>query len=277
MKTTINFSGILPKSMIFALLWLVAFQPDPLIAKIYKYKDENGKTHFTNNPSSIPMRYRKKDSVQKLREVYEPSAKGSRGADADGDSDKSEKDKSGKSKGIGPRDIALIKRTIEVFKTGIALGEKYKGATPTFPNGQGAVNAIQSVLPVKESLAKDLEGTQVAELKGALGFLKQSIAQDRDTASVGTGLKRRISSIFSRLASEAEQQASLIKQLEDGLKNAKKKEEEDKKKKAEEAEKKKEEEAKKAEEEAKRKKEEANKKAEETEEAEVEEEESYNR
>jgi hemerythrin-like domain-containing protein len=67
-----------------------------------------------------------------------------------------------------------------------------------------------------------------------LGFLKQSISQDHEAASIGTGLKRRISSIFARLASEGEQQASLIKKLEDALKNAKKAAEESQRK-AEEA------------------------------------------
>jgi hypothetical protein len=259
MKTTLDFPRVFLKAMIFALLWLVAFQPEPVMAKIYKYKDENGKTHFTNNPSSIPMRYRKKDSVEKFRGVYEPPPSNASGqASAEGDKNKSDKDK-----GFSPRDITLIKRTIEVFKTGTALGEKYKGATPTFPNGQGAVNAIQSILPVKESLAKDLEGTKVIELQGALGFLKQSISQDHEAASIGTGLKRRISSIFARLASEGEQQVSLIKKLEDALKNAKKKQEEAKKKKEEEAKKKKEEETRKAAEEAKQKAEESQRKAEE--------------
>ena len=262
MNTIIGPTPVFPKVMIFALLGLLALQPDPVMAKIFKYKDENGKTHFTDDPSSIPLRYRKKDSMKKFKGVYEPPPPGASGrASADGDK------KDGKEKGFSSQDVALIRKTIQVFKTGIALGEKYNGATPTFANGQGAVNAIQSTLPAKESLASELEGTTVPELKGALGFLKQSIAQDRDTASVGTGLKRRITAIFSRLASEGEQQASMIKKLEGALKEAKKKKEEAKKKKEEEAKRKAEEDKRKKEEEAKRK----------TEEEAGKEEESYNR
>ena len=47
MKSTLVHSRAFLKTMIFALLALIAFQPDPAIAKIYKYKDEHGKTHFT--------------------------------------------------------------------------------------------------------------------------------------------------------------------------------------------------------------------------------------
>ena len=93
-----------------------------------------------------------------------------------------------------------------------------------------------------------------------MGFLKQSIAVDQQTTSVGQGLKRRIVSIFNRLVDEGKQQAALIKKLEQALKNSEKKKAEAKKKKAEEAEKKKAEEAeKKKVEEAEKKKEEESK------------------
>ena len=251
MKYTIGCSGILSKAMIFALLGLIAFQPDPAVAKIYKYKDEHGKTHFTDDASKIPLRYRKKDSVGKFREVNEPAPasgalKSSAGQEASaGD----------KSKGDGilsSQEVALVGKTIQVFKVGIVLGSRYENVQPNFSNGLGAVNAIQSALPLKESLASELAGTKVPELQEALGFLKQSIAVDQQTKSVGQGLKRRIVSILSRMVDEGKQQAALIKKLEQALKNSekkkaeakKKKEEEDKKQAAEEAKKKKEEEAK---------------------------------
>lgn len=42
-------------------------------AKIYKYKDENGKTHFTNDPSKIPEEYREEnESAQPIKK--EPAA-----------------------------------------------------------------------------------------------------------------------------------------------------------------------------------------------------------
>ena len=33
----------------------------PASAKIYKWKDENGKTHYTDSPAKIPKKYRSKD------------------------------------------------------------------------------------------------------------------------------------------------------------------------------------------------------------------------
>jgi hypothetical protein len=53
--------------IIVALLWL--FQT-PLWAKIYKWKDDQGKLHFTDDRAKIPLKYREK--VQKFKGVTEP-------------------------------------------------------------------------------------------------------------------------------------------------------------------------------------------------------------
>jgi len=240
--------------MIFALLALIAFQPDPAIAKIYKYKDDQGKTHFTDDPSSIPMRYRKKGSMKKFRGVAEPTPEVST-------STKSSKKKSEeKEVGLSSKSEGLIKQTIQVFDAGVALGKRFKNIMPNYTNGVQAINAIQCALPMKETLVSELEGTKVSELQGALGFLKQSISVDKQTKSIGAGLTTRIAGILTRLVSGGEQQATMIKGLKKALKDSEKKKAEAQKKKEEEAKKEKEEAAKrKKEEEAKRKAEELKK------------------
>lgn len=40
-------------------MWFFILLVQPLDAKIYKWKDENGKTHFTDDSSKIPFKYRK--------------------------------------------------------------------------------------------------------------------------------------------------------------------------------------------------------------------------
>ena len=243
MKSTLVYSRASLKVMIIALLALIAFQPDPAIAKIYKYKDEHGKTHFTDDAGSIPMRYRKKGSMKKFRGVAEPTP------EVNTSSKSSEKKSKDVDEGLGSKEVALIKQTIQVFGVGAELGKRYKNVVPNFPNGQAAINAIQSSVPLKESLVSALEGTKVPELQGALGFLKQSISVDKQTTSIGAGLTRRIATIFSRLVSEGEQQANMIKGLEKALKVSEKKKAEAKKKKEEEAKKEKEEAARKKKEE----------------------------
>ncbi len=69
MKHAVGFSGIFSKALIFALLGWFAFQPDPVIAKIYKYKDEHGKIHFTDDASKIPLRYRNRRIYLKVNDL----------------------------------------------------------------------------------------------------------------------------------------------------------------------------------------------------------------
>jgi hypothetical protein len=242
MKHSISFSKGFSKALIFALLAWVAFQPEPVFAKIFKYKDENGKTHFTDDASKIPAKYRNKDSVKKFKGVNEPapssgSSSGLFGRKSSGKSGgDGSKDEMGA--GLSPKEEELAKKAIKVFKVGIKLGKQYENNQPNAPNGRRAVNTIQSSLPLKENLAKELAGAKAPELKAALGFLKKSIAVDKQTTSVGSGLKRRIVGIFKRLADEGKQQAALIQKLEKGLKDSEKKKAAAEKKKEEEAKKK---------------------------------------
>jgi uncharacterized protein DUF4124 len=241
MKPPISVSRALPKALIFALLVWVAFQPEPVFAKIYKYKDEHGKTHFTDDASRIPPRYRNKGAVKNFKGVNEPdpapgtsSLLPSPASAGGGESSVQNKN----DEGLSSQDEGLVKKTIQTFKVGIALGNEYKDNQPNFTNGRRAVNDIQSSLPLKESLARELAGTKVPELKEALGFLKQSIAVDQQTTSVGSGLRTRIFGIFRRLVNEGKQQSALIDKLEKALKNSAKKKAEAEKKKKEEAKKK---------------------------------------
>ncbi len=237
MKHAVGFSRTLSKALILALLGWFAFQPDPVIAKIYKYKDEHGKTHFTDDASKIPLRYRDKGNVKRFKGVNEPSPAASAPpgfpgqASAGGGESEVKEDE-----GLSQQEVALVGKTISVFKVGIVLANRYKDVQPNFSNGLGAVNAIQTALPLKESLASELAGTKVPELKESLGFLKQSIAMDQQTKSVGQALKRRVAGILNRMVDEGNQQAALIKKLEKALKDSeKKKAEAEKKKKEEEA------------------------------------------
>jgi len=236
MKHPISFSRPLSKALIFALLTWAAFQPESAFAKIYKYKDEHGKTHFTDDASKIPPRYRNKGSVKNFKGVNEPDpAPGTSlalpGQASAGGGESGVKE----DKGLSAQDEGLVKKTIQTFKAGIALGNQYQDKQYDFPNGQGAVDAIQSALPKKESLAKELAGTKVPELKESLVFLRQSISVDKQTTSVGLGLTTRIAGIFNRLIHEAKQQTALIQKLEQALKDSEKKKAEAEKKKEEEA------------------------------------------
>jgi len=127
MKDTIAYSNTLLKAMIIALLGWVVFQPDPVIAKIYKYKDDNGKVHFTDDASRIPLRYRKQDTVKKFKGVNEPTPNPGAPPGFPGQKTAVEEEED---EGLSPQEEALVKRTIQVFQSGIALSNHYKSVQP---------------------------------------------------------------------------------------------------------------------------------------------------
>ncbi len=219
--------------MILVLLGMMVCAPDAALAKIYKYKDDQGKTHFTDNPNSIPLKYRKENSLKKFRGVVDPGsppsvAPGTPGQAGTGGVAPG----SGEDQPFTKQDEALVKKTIKVLQKGIALAKRYKGAQPNASNGRGATIAIQGNLPEKESLTRELAATQVKALKPVHAFLQKSVATDKETRGIGAGLKTRIAGILNRIQGEGQQQADLIKNLEKAMKDSEKKKAEAEKKKA---------------------------------------------
>ncbi len=234
MKHAISASRLPLKAMILALLWVVVGPPDIDFAKIYKYTDDQGKTHFTDSPNSIPLKYRKKNSLKKFKELApSPDAstsspapkgtapKGTAGGAGPGSADQ-------KDEGLDAKQVQLVKKSIKVLEKGVALAERYKGAQANASIGRGAVAVIQGNLPERESLAKELAGTKVKALQPVQAFLQQSVATDKETRGIGAGLQTRIMGILNRIQSEGQKQAAFIKKLEQALKDSEKKKAEEK-------------------------------------------------
>ena len=213
-KHSLEMAKRMAKVLLMASLGVAMCIPSSVSARIYKYKDDQGKVHFTDDPSSIPLKYRRDDTLKRMRGVTpaldaasQPQASGANGED----SQKSEDE------GLSAKDKALVEKTIQVLQGGVALGEQFKDAQPNSSNGRGATMAIQANLPKKESLLAELKDTKVEALKPVASFLTKSIAADKTTGGIGVGLKTRIFAILDRIRTEGKQQASLIKQLEKAL------------------------------------------------------------
>ncbi len=79
MKALIQLTAV----FLIVLLAGASIATSPASAKIYKWKDENGKTHFTDSPSKIPLQYRKdkgqdsgpKTSTSKLKKPTSSTSK----------------------------------------------------------------------------------------------------------------------------------------------------------------------------------------------------------
>ncbi|MGV7221375.1 MAG: DUF4124 domain-containing protein [Nitrospinales bacterium] len=63
-KLIILLDTITMKIILFFALIILLFIPDISDAGIYKWKDDSGKTHYTDSPNKIPAKYRNKDKVE---------------------------------------------------------------------------------------------------------------------------------------------------------------------------------------------------------------------
>jgi hypothetical protein len=54
---------------IFVMMVLCLALAAPAFAGMYKWKDKNGKIHFTDNPSQIPPDYRNKKTMKKMESI----------------------------------------------------------------------------------------------------------------------------------------------------------------------------------------------------------------
>lgn len=232
MKPFTRYSRHLSKIMIFAMLCAMLLQPVAGWAKIYKYKDDQGKTHFTDDASAVPLKYRKQIEEKKYRGVTDSPGSSSApgmGASPGKDSGADKGADKGKDEGLTEKDKALIHKVVPMLQAGVALANRYAKAQPNFSTGKRLVNDIQSALPKKKSLAKELAESKAPALKKVLGFLTKSIATDEQTKSVGAGLKKVIVGIINRVVAEGKTQAALILELETAWDEDAKKQKEKKK------------------------------------------------
>lgn len=56
------------KICFLSLIFLLGILTNPLFAKTYKWTDENGKTHYTDDMSKVPQKYRKENEKKKNKE-----------------------------------------------------------------------------------------------------------------------------------------------------------------------------------------------------------------
>ncbi|NIQ03510.1 MAG: DUF4124 domain-containing protein, partial [Nitrospinaceae bacterium] len=168
------------------------------LAGIYKWKDDQGKLHFTDSKSKVPMKYR--NQLQKFKGVNEttivtaPDAK-KEGKQAAADSktgDKSgekpdkktepEKEKVAKKEGpdMDPNLMQALKKArdyletennalLQVFNRPFSerIAEKY-------------IPTIEKLISQKEAAFGELEGYDQPSIRKARQFIGQSLVQDRE-------------------------------------------------------------------------------------------------
>ena len=219
--------------IIVALLWL--FQASA-VAGIYKWRDDQGKLHFTDSKSKIPLKYR--ENVQKLRGVAEPKPepveepasepeKGGKekeavasepaaggGNGAEKEPEKEEQD---------PKLVAILKATIKFLEDKNREHTRLiKFVKPDKQNGRYYIVAIRKGVGKKTQMVEKLKGFKLPSLKRARRFLKSSLLQDKQVKIGGEDYLERLQRLKQRLEREIMTQKKIIKKLKSDLKTDKK-------------------------------------------------------
>ena len=209
--------------LILALLGIVwALSGSTAFAKILKYVDDQGKVHYTDSESNIPMKYRSGPNIKKFRGVVEPKSEKEISDDSE-EEESQEEEETASEAGATPEDLKLIDRSIQLLGQGVRVAKGFEGTMPNFTNGRRLVNTIKLLLPKKEKLVEDLTESKAQELAAVRSFLQKSIAEDKKTQSVGQGLKLQLNAMFSRVRSEGKTQEQLIQNLKKAKESAEKK------------------------------------------------------
>lgn len=231
-------------SLIFALVALTALDRGTAQAKIYKYRDDQGKIHFTDDKNKIPPQYRSGPQLEEIRSITGSSSSksptsassGAGGGSTKGDSAGATGSAGTQAEqvGLSDKDEKLVKESIAMLEKGVGLAMKYKDAPKTFSNTKNLVTTIKGNISAKENLAAKLAKSKVLVLSSTRSLLQKSLPIDRETQypiTTRTSLFRRI---MDRIVSEGPPQEAMIKKLNQALKDSEKEKAEAEKKKAQE-------------------------------------------
>jgi len=210
--------------MMFTLLaGVVSGAGDSVLAGVIKWTDDQGKTHFTNDISKIPRKYRDQGKMKSLRtsgtkDASNPSSSGSSGKKADDGI-------------LSEEDLGKIQQATNFLKKEMAFA-KVEDTSFHTPTGLRAFGKKFTALNVERERAKTaLGGTQVPAIKKVVAHIDATLK----AASENPNWMRKLSAAntIKRVKSEVSGNTGLINALEEARKkseeNEKKKKEEEKK------------------------------------------------
>ena len=196
--------------IIVALLWL--FQA-PLWAKIYKWKDDRGKIHFTDSVSKIPLKYR--DQVEKFKGVAEPKPEPVEEPTSEPENEKeavaseplagggNEAEKKPEKEKQDPKLVAMLKATIKFLEDKNREHTRLiKFVKPDKQNGRYYIVAIRKGVGKKTQMVDKLADFEQPSLKRARRFLKGSLLYDKQEKIGGDDYLERLQRLKQRLERE---------------------------------------------------------------------------
>lgn len=205
-------------------------------AGVYKWRDDAGRLHFTDDKNKIPLQYRS-SGMEKMKGMIEPSAPPKPAAppaetvkdpsaveNPDGTAEteppaiEEEKDPT---EGMDPKLLAILQET-KKFLEGENRAHKrlIDFVEPDLKNGRYYVTDVRKRIASKKALIKKLNKFKLPSLQQARSFIKNSLILDANEKIGGEGYEGRIIKLKKRLASQMATKKLIIKLLEADLPEA---------------------------------------------------------
>ena len=217
---------VLSAAFAIAVFWFA----QPVFAGLYKWTDDTGSVHFTDDKSKIPKKYRTKTKLKKLRQLddrtFNPALSSGPSKGGEGGVESGKGAGEANDKGIlSEKEENTVNETIDFFESENARSAKYEGKPNYSPTYRTMQLGIENNLPQKQKLIADLADSENPALKEAYEFLKKSEAGDqlRLKAVWQSGYT---GGYFGRIISEINTKNGLQEKLQTALDESKKKKEE---------------------------------------------------
>ncbi len=216
--------------LILAMIFLVGGPVLFADAAIYKWKDENGKTYFTDDPTKVPETFRKKPFIKdhKFRKKF-PIFRKKKAPDEAGETShekglaETENKEGDKQEGLTDAERATAEAAVNFLEEDIPRYEKYY-IGPANKSKLGALQkAVAAAAAQKQALWDQISTHDLPLFKEIAGFLITSIAADEKTQKIMPkkfNVRGQTQLLMNRLKSEAEQEKQFLENLTTAL-NAK--------------------------------------------------------
>lgn len=209
--------------MMFILISGLFSMPGSIVhAGVIKWKDDQGKTHFTNDISKIPRKYRDQDKMKSVRTSVTKRGPGTTSKDSGEETTDDEI--------LSKEDLGKIQQAINFLKKekNFAAVEETSFHTPTGLRAFG--KKFTALNEERKRIKSALDGTKVPSIKKVVAHIDSTLK----AADENPNWMRKLSAAntIKRVKSEISGNQGLINDLEEARKKSeeKQKEKEEKKK-----------------------------------------------
>jgi hypothetical protein len=210
----------------FSLIWVTDVN-----AEIYKWRDENGITHFTDNPTKVPKAYREKPFIEKILSQRNTAESKDKNTQDEKNENIGKKDPAKdkikeieKKEGFTEGQRLTIEKTINFLYADIPRYEKFYKYPPSRSKFRVMKQAMASATVQKQELLRQVKQHNIPVFKEIAGYLNESITEDKRSQKVMPTTitsTRQTLTLVNRLKDETEKGKLLLIRLTLALKTKK--------------------------------------------------------